>query len=107
MPNMVICLHIFTITEKAWQPLQLVENMVQNEGFISMHFSNSKRKPGNGRNILMGIGERQCPNQKSQYLVFSSALSGCLSVAFSIEIVELLFYVHGKHLRSCRDSQLT
>ena len=25
----------------------------------------------------------------------------------SIVVVVLLFYVHGKHLRSCRDSQLT
>ena len=23
------------------------------------------------------------------------------------EVVDLLFYVHGKHLRSCRDGQLT
>ena len=30
--------------------------------------------------------------------------SSLLDVAF---VVALLFYVHGKHLRSCRDSQLT
>ena len=26
---------------------------------------------------------------------------------FSCVVVDLLFYVHGKHLRSCRDGQLT
>ena len=25
----------------------------------------------------------------------------------SAQVVDLLFYVHGKHLRSCRDGQLT
>ena len=25
----------------------------------------------------------------------------------SVNVVALLFYVHGKHLRSCRDGQLT
>ena len=28
-------------------------------------------------------------------------------IPFSMGIVALLFYVHGKHLRSCRDGQLT
>ena len=27
--------------------------------------------------------------------------------AFVVVVVALLFYVHGKHLRSCRDGQLT
>ena len=26
---------------------------------------------------------------------------------FLVAVVVLLFYVHGKHLRSCRDGQLT
>ena len=26
---------------------------------------------------------------------------------FNVVVVDLLFYVHGKHLRSCRDGQLT
>ena len=26
---------------------------------------------------------------------------------FVVVVVALLFYVHGKHLRSCRDGQLT
>ena len=29
------------------------------------------------------------------------------SVGFVVVVVALLFYVHGKHLRSCRDGQLT
>ena len=28
-------------------------------------------------------------------------------VVVVVVVVELLFYVHGKHLRSCRDGQLT
>ena len=27
--------------------------------------------------------------------------------SWSVVVVALLFYVHGKHLRSCRDGQLT
>ena len=29
------------------------------------------------------------------------------SESFFVVVVVLLFYVHGKHLRSCRDGQLT
>ena len=29
------------------------------------------------------------------------------NVASRVVVVALLFYVHGKHLRSCRDGQLT
>ena len=29
------------------------------------------------------------------------------SLGESVVVVALLFYVHGKHLRSCRDGQLT
>ena len=32
---------------------------------------------------------------------------GTLVTVQVFEFVELLFYVHGKHLRSCRDGQLT
>ena len=28
-------------------------------------------------------------------------------VVVDIVVVDMLFYVHGKHLRSCRDGQLT
>ena len=28
-------------------------------------------------------------------------------ITFFVVVVALLFYVHGKHLRSCRDGQLT
>ena len=33
----------------------------------------------------------------------------CLSMAYIVVVVVvvLVFYVHGKHLRSCRDGQLT
>ena len=30
-----------------------------------------------------------------------------VSKASFLDVVDLLFYVHGKHLRSCRDGQLT
>ena len=30
-----------------------------------------------------------------------------LVCAVVVVVVDLLFYVHGKHLRSCRDGQLT
>ena len=36
---------------------------------------------------------------------FYSFLPGALLI--STAVVVLLFYVHGKHLRSCRDGQLT
>ena len=29
------------------------------------------------------------------------------TMAVVVVVVDLLFYVHGKHLRSCRDGQLT
>ena len=43
-------------------------------------------------------------------------IGGCISkmlmflhvlLTLAIVVVALLFYVHGKHLRSCRDGQLT
>ena len=37
-----------------------------------------------------------------KYIVTVGFLTVCIVV-----VVELLFYVHGKHLRSCRDGQLT
>ena len=30
-----------------------------------------------------------------------------LSFHYDVVVVDLLFYVHGKHLSSCRDGQLT
>ena len=35
------------------------------------------------------------------------SVTGFLDVVGGIVVVVLLFYVHGKHLRSCRDGQLT
>ena len=46
--------------------------------------------------------------------VILSPIAGFLSLVrvtqfsqFVVVVVVLLFYVHGKHLRSCRDGQLT
>ena len=30
-----------------------------------------------------------------------------IQIGIAVVVVALLFYVHGKHLRSCRDGQLT
>ena len=30
-----------------------------------------------------------------------------IQTRFNVVVVALMFYVHGKHLRSCRDGQLT
>ena len=39
---------------------------------------------------------------------FGMPLSNCTTVfVVVVVVVVLLFYVHGKHLRSCRDGQLT
>ena len=39
---------------------------------------------------------------------FDYMLSGeSVHFRFFVVVVALLFYVHGKHLRSCRDGQLT
>ena len=37
----------------------------------------------------------------------SNPVLGTVVSAFQDVVVALLFYVHGKHLRSCRDGQLT
>ena len=36
-----------------------------------------------------------------------STLLFSINGVFKVGVVVLLFYVHGKHLRSCRDGQLT
>ena len=36
-----------------------------------------------------------------------SKLYSLILEGFVVVVVALLFYVHGKHLRSCRDGQLT
>ena len=36
-----------------------------------------------------------------------SYLDRNLTISVVVVVVALLFYVHGKHLRSCRDGQLT
>ena len=41
-------------------------------------------------------------------LIYLPVRLGILRVVFnSVVVVDLLFYLHGKHLRSCRDGQLT
>ena len=42
-------------------------------------------------------------------LLFKSGAGICYvaAVYYGFFFVDLLFYVHGKHLRSCRDGQLT
>ena len=45
-------------------------------------------------------------SSNSQFLyLFLAQLYECTGRA--IAVVDLLFYIHGKHLRSCRDGQLT
>ena len=39
--------------------------------------------------------------------VYYTPLKGQPTEPSDSSVVELLFYVHGKHLRSCRDGQLT
>ena len=41
------------------------------------------------------------------YEDFLQLSNSCLSALKTVVVVALLFYVHGKHLRSCRDGQLT
>ena len=57
-------------------------------------------------------GPRHC--RKALYVIFFFVILLCLFKSFSVlsspryvVVVVLLFYVHGKHLRSCRDGQLT
>ena len=38
---------------------------------------------------------------------YSNGLNHMTNMAAFVVVVALLFYVHGKHLRSCRDGQLT
>ena len=47
------------------------------------------------------VQNRQCPHSSS--VISTVQLGYCDFVV----VVALLFYVHGKHLRSCRDGQLT
>ena len=50
-------------------------------------------------------------NKKLSYLVsksmFIRPISKGVTFIVVVVVVALLFYVHGKHLRSCRDGQLT
>ena len=49
-----------------------------------------------------GVGPIHCP----VFVIFPLA-TGNQKKLFVVVVVVLLFYVHGKHLRSCRDGQLT
>ena len=62
-------------------------------------------------------GELSCPYDRSCYIVNDHYLRAWFFFFFFFwgggggggggEHVALVFYVHGKHLRSCRDGQLT
>ena len=45
--------------------------------------------------------------EKQRTSLGSSKYNFEVSFVFVVVVVALLFYVHGKHLRSCRDGQLT
>ena len=46
-------------------------------------------------------------NEYTQYTIFNIKNKITLNYPKPAVVVALLFYVHGKHLRSCRDGQLT
>ena len=53
-----------------------------------------------------------CKCEKNESFILALLIhkngKNCLhKLNFSVVVVVLLFYVHGKHLRSCRDGQLT
>ena len=60
------------------------------KGIVLLLFASQKDKTLPKRGLL--LKERIC-SWRSEF--------------FSLRVVAVLFYVHGKHLRSCRDGQLT
>ena len=44
-------------------------------------------------------------SQRHDKIIFLD--NGYTFMGFAVVVVALLFYVHGKHLKSCRDGQLT
>ena len=55
----------------------------------------------------VAVGIRQTLSFKGVHLLLGNDLAGDKVVVNPLVVVALLFYVHGKHLRSCRDGQLT
>ena len=51
-----------------------------------------------------GMANSADPDQTCSY---RSSLTWVYTVCLDLIVVALLFYVQGKHLRSCRDGQLT
>ena len=83
------------------------------------HIENSKTRGANSVD-LDEVAHHEPPHQDLRCLqiqLFSSLVHEqkelicysivCLYERIVIVVVVLLFYVHGKHLRSCRDGQLT
>ena len=84
-------------------------------------FAHASRSSGLAKTILQGTvkGNRKRDRQKKRWEEISKkgqewnlpAQLGQLKTGQDgkvvVVVVALLFYVHGKHLRSCRDSQLT
>ena len=66
---------------------------------------------GWGVEVGFGVGSRKwdCTRGLIHRRLLPDVCSRCVSrnASVVVVIVVLLFYVHGKHLRSCRDGQLT
>ena len=45
--------------------------------------------------------------REGEFLIFMGSSFHCFAPSTVVVVVVLLFYVHGKHLRSCRDGPLT
>ena len=55
--------------------------------------------------VEVGVGSNP---DGDQLVLLNSSTIHCFSCTFVVVVVVvLLFYIHGKHLRSCRDGQLT
>ena len=57
--------------------------------------------------VIGALRVKKTLNEQRISLVFASLMTAMLHLEVVVVVVVLLFYVHGKHLRSCRDSQLT
>ena len=57
---------------------------------------------------LVGGGGRVCPPSSYAYVYIREECLGRGSyTGYFVVVIALFFYVHGKHLRSCRGGQLT
>ena len=53
------------------------------------------------------LEQKQTPNEIPDFALEGRRFLNGLRVKIVFKVVALLFYVQGKHLRSCRDGQLT